>query len=218
MANKFRSEISKKKNSFNWGIILISVFVAGIMITSILGYMWGGDENSSKYNEFTFRKTADGWTTQIKISKDSKPSTVRFDFAPFEVERINISEKIMTRLSNAPMFYMTYDALPANVTPTTEESYFMQSISFAQYEIQQNLWKEKKLYTLLGLMTENPDYALPQITCANATASTPVIEFRTGETTQIFEEGNCIIFQSESPTDFIAIKDRFLLGVFGVIE
>jgi hypothetical protein len=181
--------------------MFMSLFIVAIMSLSVLGYMIGKDSNdSSKYNGFSFIKTQKGWKTEANNKE------IFFGYHPSQVSNINISKEIIQKINNSFQIYTTSD----------ENSLNKQSIALSQFEFS-NIMQDYNKYTVIAFTDQN-NFNKPIITCANATSFVPVIMFEKYNQTEVTESGNCIYFRSRSDADFIALKDRVLYGVLGIIN
>ena len=202
MAKKFKEARQKKKN--NKKVWLIGIFMAVIMVTSIIGFMMGENQDQTRtYKGIKFYATNTGW--QAKING----KTTEFLTLPEEVESINLSKDIINQLNATEMLQITFD-------PNTE---YAQEKALAQYQLQKTLNEALNIYTITGLTQkpENTTYSGSIITCQNATQYIPAIMLQYGEETQITEINNCIILQAQSNYDMYALKDRLVYGLLGLI-
>lgn len=185
-----------RKERKNKSVIYVAIFIAFIMITSVLGYIFGDSEESSmKYNKYNFYKKNLKWVTKISNAE------VDFDYFPAEIDNINLSKEIVESIKNSRMIYITYSP---NQTDTDEFGY-------SQFELTNKLML-LNIYAGNG-MTESNEFNLPIISCANATQFVPVIVLEKGVENTIKSENNCIILKGEP----LRLKDRLLYGIFGVI-
>ena len=193
----------RKKKKFN-STLWMSLFIAFIMVLSILGIMVGETSPSGskiKYNDFTFFRVQDGFMTKIN-KKD-----VRFSYFPSDLENITIDPAIKDNFNNINMVYLTYNPNQPAV----------QAIANVLYSLKPILDDFFNIYSA-NSMTVNNTYNLPVITCANATSTVPVIDFRESNSTQLLFEDNCIIFEASSASDFVLLKDRLLYSLFGILD
>lgn len=182
--------------------LYMSLFIVVIMTLSVLGYMIGSgfeDQTKFNYNDFKFTQINNRWTTKIN-NKD-----VVFDYPPFQVENINVTTSIIEKIKNSPQIDTTSDF----------NSTFKEIIALAQFGLAQTLAINNQ-FLRSGFTTKN-EFDLPVITCDNATTFVPVLIFQKSNETIIYEENNCIILKAKSNQDLIALKDRLLYGVFGII-
>jgi len=180
--------------------LAMSLFIVAIMTLSVLGYMAGRNgEDTTTYKSFKFFKSSNMWATKIN------GNNLLFHYHPSQVDYINISSSIIQRINNSLQIYQTSD----------ENSTNKQAIALAQFEIVQQLSFSNK-FIVNGFTDEN-QYNLPVITCLNATENIPVLMFEKYNETSVGEENNCILIKARSDNDFIALKDRILYGVLGII-
>ncbi|MCK4522245.1 MAG: hypothetical protein KAU20_06730 [Nanoarchaeota archaeon] len=181
--------------------LFMSLFIVAIMVFSVAGYMIGrGSSESTEYNGFKFTRKNNYWVTDINDIE------ISFDYFPTEVENINISSRIIDRIKNSREVDITSDF----------NNSFKEGISLAHLKLSMIL-SNINIYVRKGF-TANNTYDMPVITCEDATDFIPVILFEKYNKTGVYEDGNCIIVRAKSEIDFIAVKDRILYSVFGIIE
>ena len=192
-----------RKEKTNRAAKYMVIFMAAIMVLSVFGVVFFGYNQSPdkvKYNGIPFTRKGSQWSATIN-SKEAF-----FDYFPAEVENINISRDIISRLSNKAEIDATYSY---NAT-------FAEDMALAVYGLSQALALHFNTYVRAGF-TEKTIYKAPIITCANSTAFVPVIYFKSSNETSIYTQDSCIIIESGKGTDFIRIKDRLLYALFGII-
>lgn len=192
-----------RKEKTNRAAKYMVIFMAAIMILSAFGVVFFGYNTSSgkvKYNSIPFTRKGSQWSATI----NSKEAV--FDYFPTEVENINISQDIISRLSGKAEIDATY-----SYNSTSAED-----IALAVYGLSQVLASHSNTYVRQGF-TEKTSYKAPIITCANSTAFVPVIYFRPSNETSIYTQDSCIIIEAGKGTDFIRIKDRLLYALFDII-
>jgi hypothetical protein len=179
----------------------MGIFIVVIMTMSVLGYMFGKDSTEqSDYNDFKFYQSGNKWATKIDDNE------YVFNFFPSQVENINVSSDIISRLDDSLQIDMTSDV----------DSEYKEAIALAEFELSGYLFYNEQ-YARLGF-TELNEYEKPKITCLDSTFSVPVILFEKSNETIIYSEGNCIIANAKSESDIVAIKDRLLYGLIGVMD
>jgi len=182
--------------------VWLSLVIAFIMVSSILGYMFGRQEpNTVEYNEVRFYQKNFLWATKI----DNKE--VVFHNFPSTVEYINVSDYVLSRMKSTLEVDSTYD----------QDNKFVEDIAVAQHDIENVFNDFFNIYLRRGLTTEN-EFNLPVITCEDATLLVPVLYFKLGNTTAIYMDNNCIIAEAKSGSDFLKIKDRIIYGLLEIIE
>jgi hypothetical protein len=192
-----------KKEKVNKKVIW-SIFIAIIMVSSVFGVIFGSfapSGNRVNYKGFSFYKSGEYWVA--KINKEN----IYFFFLPSEVEDINISDAVITKLSNTKMFYLTYHP---NQT-------IVKDIALAQFQLQRVLHHHLGIYVASALTT-NSSNTIPVVTCENATAFVPVVEFRESNTTSINLDNNCVVIEVESTRDVFMMKDRLVYALLGIIK
>ena len=201
MARKFRRK--EEKPSFLSKKNMMSLFIIGIMVLSVLGFvMIRNDSGSYKfiYNDVLFKQTQQGYFAKI----DDKTATFRYH--PTQVEHINLSSSIITSLKSTRMAYITYD--PDAKNP--------QNLALFSYELSQELPEYFGLYLVPGLSGEN-EYDVMIVTCLNATQFVPVIYLKYANETKVSMLNNCIYLEGKTDFDFAYLKDRVLYAMFDII-
>lgn len=195
MRRKQGNKLFSKRN-------VVSGFIVFVMVTSVIGFMWGGDNGykSEKYNGKKFILNEKGWSTTINGAEFT------FDFFPSDIENIEIGGNNVFRLKNAIEIDMTYD-----VNDSKSES-----LALVQYKIGVELAKTN-IYLRAG-MTNETEYGNQVITCDDATAAVPVIYLRSSNSTKIYSEDNCIIAESGDEMGLMMIKDRILYTFLGIMD
>lgn len=187
-----------KKNKIG---LWLAIFIAFIMLTSTIGYVFKGGSNE-KYNDFSFSRTDDGrWYTKINGKQ------LAFNYFPSDIEDINLSTEVIDKIKNTRMVYFTHDP----------ENRYRENIAMINLELTGILWNSFKVYAMNGL-TENNTFNIPIVSCDNATSTSPVIYFKESNQTEIYLNNSCIILSGKTGMDFLALKERLLYGLFDVIK
>ena len=183
--------------------IIVTLFMAFIMIFSVFAVIFDRYTNVVKlrYNGYSFVQNGNLFATKVNGKE------VYFDNFPKYVEDINISKDIINRILNTKMLYVTYDL-------SQDPQKIMGKV---QFDLQNALWSNFKIYAESALMNETK-YKPPVFTCRNATAAVPVIELSYSNETEIKLEGNCISFYADNDEGLKRLKDRLLLGLFGIMK
>ncbi len=196
----------KKERRFKKEQLMV-YFIAFIMISSVFGVIFfgfSGDSSTTReYGEFSFLKGEDTnsrWFTEIGGKR------IYFDYFPTEVENINISPDMESRLSNTLEIDLT-----SEVNDTKKEL-----IAFFAYDLQEQL-NNKNIYVRLGFTTES-EFNVPIISCDDATMMVPVLYLKESNETKIYSQGQCIIVEAKSDFDFVRIKDRIAYSIHGIME
>ena len=191
----------KKSDDKKYMKILMSIFIAFIMITSILGFMVNRSTSQSySYDGYKFTLTDKGLSLVINKKE------VFFDFLPQEVEVIDFDTRITDRIKPAKMFYLTYNLTSENSEAMGETVYDMKT-TLQDFDIFVQL-----------AFTNQTDFNVPVITCADATSFVPVVHLKEANETRAYIESNCIVLESSSDSDFLRLKDRLIYGFFGILS
>jgi len=195
----------KRDNREKRNKILLSVFIAAIMILSVLGFFYGtgGDENAAKYtiNNKTYSFSRENNQYVVTLNKNEK---VGFYYLPFEIE-LNMSDEIANSIKNSMVIYLTFDPEAAN------PSY----IDVVRFDLA-NTFVSKQIYVIDGITEENEKFSLPIVSCGNATAYVPVILLQEANITSLEMENNCIKMQGKS-LDFIKFRDLVIYKLYGIL-
>ncbi len=188
----------RRRDEKSKGGMYIAVFIAFIMISSVIGYMWGQNApdvqtGSSTYNEFSFIKTQNGWSTKI----DGITTEVRFH--PAEVEAISFSQNEHALLLKGPI-YVSYNPLDENV----------EMLALAQFELANVL--AKKNIQVIPSMSEKNEFGITLANCD--TKGTVLLLDFDNATTSITTSGTCI----QAKGNPLEIKDRILYDLYGIIK
>lgn len=191
----------KQKDNKKFGA-LMAVFIAVLMIGSIVGFMWQGDDESNlNYGDYKFKIVGSKITTEIN------DVNYFFDYHPTDLISLNTSEDAKKSLIESEMVYLTFNPESKGIT----------GIESTRFDLTQEFVKTGKI--ILNGQTQKSDvYNHPIITCENATEFVPVIYLKEGEETQIYMEGNCIVAEAEFEQAFLALKDKMMYTILGVLE
>jgi hypothetical protein len=188
--------------------ILIGVALALLMIMSGFGVFLGTQSNEMKYGKYRFEYSTNYPNERIVLKLDKK-TELPFYYLPQETEFINLSSAVTNKVKEAFFIMTSFDP----------EARSLQEIALVNYYFNTYL-KDQSGYNKIimpGLLKESPDYALPVITCANATLQTPVIIFNNSDTTSIVDEDNCIYFNARG-IEFLRLRDRLVYSYYSVIQ
>ena len=155
--------------------VLMSIFIVAIMVLSVFGFMMSYQTNQrdklAEYNGFEFSRTQSGLMTEI----DGKE--MYFNYYPGDLAELSFPEDAGLILADSKVFYVTYD-------PNSD---FATAIAEQQLDMELKLIELGDTFMSKGF-TNATGYALPEITCANATAETPVYQIVEGKNSSIKTE------------------------------
>lgn len=191
----------KQKKKANW----MAWFIVILMVGSAFGVMLGSFSSNRKleYNGYKFAESDNFWILKLDGKK------YEFNYYPAEVEDINVSEKAIATLKGKPYFYIS-------INPYDED--YAEYMDFFRLELNQKLNDHSGTYISSGVLRETEKYNLPEITCENATSSVPVVVLMKSSETSIVYEDNCVLVNAKTGNDFIALKDRLLYELMGIIK
>lgn len=188
-----------KKESFFSKKNMVSLFIIIIMVSSVMGFIWGRDStDTQRYNGYKFLLKNNRWILNVDKNKE-----LSFNYLPQEVENINLSQDIVNSLSDKIEIDLTYDI----------DDDFAQTIAIAQQEMANNL---NNIYIRNGLTNET-SYNIPIITCTNATEQIPVIYIQKSNQTSLSFDNNCIIIEAQNEFDISRIIDRIIYTILGIM-
>lgn len=194
-----RKKQKEKKLSFvGWFIIIL-------MVSSVFGVMFYGfssGQNTFNYNDYKFKVVGQRYITEINNND------VAFYFLPQEVLSINLTTDINSMLTNGQVFYIMFDPEDEN----------MQYIDLLRFELAElGLKGITNKFFIPGITKKSEIYDIPVISCENATQFQPILYFKTGNTTEIRNENNCIYFEARYNSDIVRLRDRLIYSITGVI-
>jgi hypothetical protein len=174
-----------------------------VMVGSLFGIVFYGfqdlSQTSQKYNGIDFVNRGSFWTAKINGIENA------FTNHPSQVEQMAVQIEAIDNLAGIVQIDTTSDI----------EDPLSEPIALAQFQMDPVMNSQNK-FTRHGFTSEN-NFKFPIIRCSDATDLIPVLHFKHGNSTRVFLEGNCIIAQAVTGSDLIAIKDRILYGILGVI-
>ena len=194
--------MERKENK--WSKILVLAFMGFTLIGMTVGsvvFFGFSDNTKVNYNGFKFKLDRQNSVWVAKINN----ANAGFSFLPNEVEDINISANLGS-LKNKFEFDVTSDVNDTNI----------EAIALAQHQMGITM-ENYNVYVRQGLVAANK-YNISIIDCSAATAAVPVIYFKTGNKTQISQDGDCIIAEARNGQDVIRAKDRIMYSILGVME
>ncbi len=193
----------KKKESWFCKKNIVGLFFIVIMVFSVLGLWQGGSTPTVSYNDYKFKMDGNYYTTKIDNHE------VSFHYMPESVEDIELDQEVVDLLNNAGIIYVLFnpnDKLIETIEVVRMEMAIGDFPTLLNKQVLMVLSEESDLYPNLDVLS-----------CANATTTSPMINFRYSNVSQIFMEGSCVVIEASSHLDLYAYKDRLLYGLYGVI-
>jgi hypothetical protein len=188
----------RKKDKKNLSMVFVSVFIALILVTSILGYIFQDTSQTAiKYNGQKFTYTNNMWRTKYE------DTTYYFTYHPSDIEHLNLSGSV--NLDNLMEIDITYD----------DDSEDKELMGAAAFELS-TILSHKNIFLRQGF-TSNNTFDAPIITCADATPFVPVILLSESNVTQGTVVNNCIIIESQDQSSFMAYIDLIAYKILRIM-
>jgi hypothetical protein len=181
----------------NRSIIYVTIFIALIMVLSVIGFLWGGSgKEQYRYGKFSFSYENGEWKTNLGGKQ------LAFKHLPYETLNITVPEGAKSYLSNARMVYISYDP-----SENREE------LALVQFNLGKNL-ETMGRFVVNALSTENQNNA-PVITCQNSTQAVPVIIIKKNRDFDSISLNNSCIILEGNPT---LVADRLVCSLYGITD
>jgi len=187
ITSKYKEEKKRKRNGIIIGLILV-----GIMVLSILGYSFLGEEKNNNtekiiYNNFEFENVNGFWTTKI--------NGIPFAFK-YNPTQINETESNLTSLD--------YYNKPLYISSENKE---------AESEIYRNLFYQNQIVQRMQyacLEGEVCEGDFPVKTCEDN-----FVIIKEANESKIIQKDNCVFIEGKQE-DLTKISDEFLYRIFGI--
>jgi hypothetical protein len=198
---KKKSPEDKKSMKNLWlGLVIVVVMISSVFAFGMMNSSSGG-AGDLKYNGYNF-KYSDGL---FILKMDDK--VMSFLYHPKELDNINLSNSIKTRLRNTVQIDAT-----SNI-----EDLYKNEIAVSQLYLQETLSMAGYKFVRIGFTTET-EYENEVITCQDATAVVPVLFYKDSEETEIIESEGCILIKGSDSRDFHRITAKIIYVSLGIIE
>ncbi len=174
------------------------------MITSVFGIVingFGDQSTTVRYGNFKFKLEQFGYSTTV----DDKKLFV--DVLPQEVEYIAVPQQAISLLQTNPQVYMTHD-------PNSSSAPMMAA---AEFSFAQTALTHLSTNIVPAFTVQNIN-GLPVVTCDDATEFFPVIMLRESDKTEVTVENNCIILDAATDPEILALKDRLVYALTGIMQ
>jgi len=194
----------KRNNREKINKVILSVIIAVVMVSSIIGFLYGtnGNENILKYDiknkTYSFIRENNMYILAIDKQK------IGFYYLPFDIN-FNMSDEISDKIRTSKAVYITFNP----------ETAYGEYIDVARFDLTNGL-AGKNIYPVNGITANNAKYNLPIVNCENATSFIPVIFMKDSNQTSLSIENNCIKFEGKN-IDFIKFRDLVLYKLYGIL-
>ncbi|MBR9699633.1 hypothetical protein GOV09_04210 [Candidatus Woesearchaeota archaeon] len=190
-----------RKKQKNHGKYAMSIFLALIMVTSILGFIFGGSFNTtnptSRYEGTKFTLSQNGWD----FSHEGQRYTL--SYIPQDVEFLSLPSTI--DLSNLVQLDIT-----SEFNSTANED-----IARATFELG-NVLVNKDIFVRLGFTT-NASIRHPTITCESSSSFVPILYYNSTPMDTITHQGNCIVINSVDPQFILSHTNLIAYKILGIV-
>jgi len=185
---------------------LMAVFIAGVMIFSIFGYIieetLRQPSNEVNYNGFNFRASQNGYATEVNKKR------LIFNFLPDHLDEVFIPNEVKGVLNQTKALIVTYD-------PSVNET---EVLGLAQFMFEEQLQPINDRLFLQRALTNASNTELAEASCVNATETVPVIFFEPSNKTEIFIDNHCVHLNFDSPLSLIQQSEKIRYILLGVIK
>jgi len=190
-----RQELRDAKRQRRMALVL-----AVLMLLSIFG-MWASTQGQEKHKY-------DGYKLKLEQMDNFAVFTTKVDGDEYYFYTL---PSVVLNVSSGDNMYDLLSQASLVVLSTPAESGLGSFADSLRYEFSQY-----DVVDFAGATLDNSSLSLPVLTCANATALTPVIELQEGNTTSIVSQDNCILIETTSQ-NLAIVRDRLLYGLVGII-
>jgi hypothetical protein len=200
----------KRRNEEKPGIFTkrnaVGLLIVIIMVMSTLGYMIiEGDQNSNsdRYNGHKLISQNNYWYIEYAGKQ------IRLRFHPSTVDNIPLQSDARDLINKSKVLLLSINPEDKNI----------QYVELVRLELEREMPDLFKEYVLTGVVNSTPAYsAFNKISCQNATIDAPVVFFTTGSNESFEYSGYCLTVKAKSGNDLLIMKDRFILGLAGIIQ
>ena len=175
--------------------LFFPIFIAIVLVSSILGFIWKDQENADykKYGGYKFTKIDNKWVTEINEKQ------IFFDYYPGELENILLPKPPAN--INTDKIYIAFD--PEQEDPNI--NYILQKISITISNMGTRI--------ILSCIKDSPN--CPDIPIINCKDNHLVIQIIKSDQSEVIQQDNCIIFKGNVLYLNRRI-DKLRLNLFGI--
>ena len=205
---KTRAEIREEKKERMFKII-VGLVTAFLMASGILGYVNNSSSNSNtNYHGVKFSRDANNYYWITKING----KVMDFYYHPTQLEFMNVSPIIKPRILSAKFVLITFNP--------NQDKDILSFLDLTRFDVT-NALLSKGVNVRNGVTQPSNQYNLSIITCNQSSQYVPVIYLTLSNETRIFINSsykNCIVGEAESTRQLLAIRDRFLYMIYGIMD
>jgi hypothetical protein len=193
----------KKNNSKALVLFMLIIFVLSTVGSVVVYYSNG---------QSTVTKTYSGTRYKFKPNTDSIGNMyyqVTYDDDEFisyflpEAISLQLDDGVKSLIKSSSYFYFAFRPNDTNA----------QLIDFLRFDIRNSLPAGR--FFIDSVTEADPRYSLPLMTCSNATASAPVMVFKSGNVTKVEKSGYCVNVEFSREAT-LQLRDSFVYLLNGV--
>jgi hypothetical protein len=196
-----RKNTSEKKKKLM--TTLFTAFIALIMITSIIGFLYTDTQQKIKIENYSFYRNGDNWVLD--------DFGITFRYLPEQLNGYNVSIEAVNILKNSNMVLLTLDTTNKSITDVMD-------IADIGYSLGEILTEQLSIYTpppaILSEDERFPNATI--ITCANTSIYIPVLSIQMGSEPGIIFSDGCIHMKGKSSSQLAALKEALLYRIIGI--
>lgn len=185
---------------------LMAIFIVLIMVTSILGFMYGGPSGSQ--GGFTYQEMDFGYNQEGMLIMQTEDGPTLMYYPPESIllnPAYNVSEGFTQLVMQKKLLYITY--------PPEDE--FKENIAGVQFELK-NMLEERFAVSVFNAFTGQNQFNLPIMECKDAGESEAIIQIMSGNTTKMNFDDNCLEIQVSQVSDLLRIRDSIVYSLYGL--
>lgn len=183
---------------------LAALFIIGVMVFSTFGFILSestGNAQTFSYKGKAFVLTEEGLFTLINGKK------VFFTSLPDRLENIAVENSVKKLFKETPVITISYN-------PNSEDA---ELLGYAQFSFEDRSIKIGKPI-VINALTNSTGYSLPEMNCANATQTSPILVFEKSNETSAQLKNDCVTIKYSSQQDLFEVVDKLVYIVAGVLE
>lgn len=204
--------IEKQASRILIAVIVILIALAIVIVVKQKEKFEGIYKYSNGDSEFEVQPVMIGSSLQYDIKlyfpDNPKPYLVTFRYDPLKLENISIDRKAKQLIADDKLVYVTIDPDQKLTGKTT----------IAALEIDKVIDNYLFYNIPVSSAVTKPYQEMKVKSCKNATAEMTVIWLKTGDSTKVYTEENCIIVQGSDEEELVRAADRLGLLLIGIMK
>lgn len=196
--------LRKEENKYLSKRNVISLFIILIMVSSILA-IWQGSTSSNtipEYNGYEVQLEETHYVIALDIG-----DVYGYNY-PSSLETISLENSYVQYLLSSSELYILFDPQDENI----------QVVEVLRSELAQRDFSGLGKSTGFAVTQANETYAsYPVLSCDTVTLPTLYLHTLNTTTTQISQDGGCIVLEAATWQDLVELKDRLVYTMYGVM-